>query len=73
MAGVGTPIIGETSTPFRGPSTERTYTLNREEPDLSEDGRITIVDGVRSGRSARAIAAEVGRAVSTVMRELQPR
>ena len=32
MDGVRTPIIGETSTPHLGPSTTRTYTLNREEP-----------------------------------------
>ena len=38
---------------------------------MSEDERITIADGVRAGRSARAIAAELGRAVSTVTRELQ--
>ena len=38
---------------------------------LSEDERITIADGVRAGRSARTIAAELGRAVSTVARELQ--
>ena len=38
---------------------------------LSETERVTIADGVREGRSARSIAAELGRAVSTVSRELQ--
>jgi IS30 family transposase len=37
---------------------------------LSEDERVVIADGVRAGRSARSIAAELGRAVSTVSREL---
>lgn len=37
---------------------------------LSEDERIVIADAVRVGRSARSIAAELGRAVSTVTREL---
>lgn len=37
---------------------------------LSEDERVAIADGVRSGRSARAIAVELGRSVSTVAREL---
>lgn len=38
---------------------------------LSEDERILIADGVRAGRSASSIAAGLGRAVSTVARELQ--
>ncbi len=38
---------------------------------LTESERVTIADGVRDGRSARSIAAELGRAVSTVSRELQ--
>jgi transposase, IS30 family len=38
---------------------------------LAESERVTIADGVREGRSARSIAAELGRAVSTVSRELQ--
>jgi IS30 family transposase len=37
---------------------------------LSEAERVTIADGVRAGRSARSIAGELGRAVSTVAREL---
>lgn len=37
---------------------------------LSEDERIQIADGVRAGRSARTIAAQLGRAVTTVAREL---
>jgi transposase len=37
---------------------------------LGEDERVTIADAVRAGRSARAIAADLGRAVSTVAREL---
>jgi IS30 family transposase len=37
---------------------------------LSEDERIRIADGIRAGRSARTIASELGRAVSTVAREL---
>lgn len=37
---------------------------------LSEDERVTIADGARAGRSSRSIAAELGRAVSTVAREL---
>jgi len=38
---------------------------------LSEDERIVIADGIRAGASARSIAAKLGRAVSTVSRELQ--
>jgi transposase len=38
---------------------------------LTEDERIAIADGVRAGRSARSIAADLGRAVSTVCRELE--
>jgi len=38
---------------------------------LTESERVTIADGVREGRSARSIAAELGRAVSTVSREVQ--
>lgn len=37
---------------------------------LSEGERVAIADGVSAGRSARAIALELGRAVSTVSREL---
>lgn len=37
---------------------------------LSEDERIRIADGIRAGKSARAIASELGRAASTVAREL---
>lgn len=37
---------------------------------LSEVERVAIADGARAGKSARAIAAELGRAVSTVAREL---
>jgi hypothetical protein len=39
MAGVRTAIIGETSTPFQGPSTPERYTLNREEPAMPEGER----------------------------------
>ena len=38
---------------------------------LGEDERVVSADRVREGRSARAIAAELGRAVSTVARELK--
>lgn len=38
---------------------------------LSESERVKIADGVHAGKSARAVAAELGRAVSTVSRELQ--
>ena len=38
---------------------------------LSESERVQIADGAHAGRSARKIAAELGRAVSTVSRELQ--
>ena len=38
---------------------------------LSLEERCVIADGVRAGRSARAIAAELGRAVSTVAREIK--
>lgn len=38
---------------------------------LSVEERIRIADGVRDGRSARAIAADLGRAVSTVAREIK--
>lgn len=37
---------------------------------LSEAERVVIADGHRAGKSARAIAMELGRAVSTVAREL---
>jgi IS30 family transposase len=37
---------------------------------LSEQERVTIADGVRAGRSARSIAAGLGRSPSTVSREL---
>lgn len=37
---------------------------------LSEGERVAIADGTRAGKSARAIAAELGRAASTVSREL---
>lgn len=37
---------------------------------LSEAERVIIADGTRAGKSARAIATELGRAVSTVAREL---
>ncbi|MCU1505003.1 MAG: family transposase, partial [Ilumatobacteraceae bacterium] len=38
---------------------------------LSEDERVVIADAVSLGRSARSIAGELGRAVSTVSRELK--
>ena len=38
---------------------------------LSESERVKIADGVYAGKPARRIAAELGRAVSTVSRELQ--
>ena len=38
---------------------------------LSESERVQIADGAHAGRSAGVIAAELGRAVSTVSRELQ--
>jgi transposase, IS30 family len=37
---------------------------------LSEDERVVIADGVRAGRSARSIAAELDRSSSTVAREI---
>jgi transposase, IS30 family len=37
---------------------------------LSEDERVLIADGVRAGRSARSIAAGLGRCPSTVAREI---
>ena len=37
---------------------------------LSEAERVAIADGIRAGKSARAIAAALGRAASTVAREL---
>jgi transposase, IS30 family len=37
---------------------------------LSEDERITIADGLRSGRSRRSIATELGRSPSTISREV---
>ena len=37
---------------------------------LSVDERITIADGIRAGRSVRMLAAELGRAPSTVSREV---
>lgn len=38
---------------------------------LTETERVKIADGARTDRSARKIASEIGRAVSTVSRELQ--
>lgn len=38
---------------------------------LSEDERVAIADGVRAGRSARSIAAELERSASTVAREIR--
>lgn len=38
---------------------------------LSERERVVIADGVRAGRSARSIATELGRAASTVAREVK--
>jgi len=58
---------GERSfTPPIGALTVRTISARY----LSEDERITIADGVHAGRSLRAIAAELGRAPSTVSREV---
>lgn len=37
---------------------------------LTEDERVTIADGVHAGRTIRAIAADLGRAPSTVSREV---
>lgn len=37
---------------------------------LSDDERIVIADGMRAGRSRRAIAAELGRSPSTISREV---
>ena len=37
---------------------------------LSDQERIVVADGVRAGRSKRAIAVELGRSVSTVCREV---
>ena len=38
---------------------------------LSEGERVVIADGVRAGRSARAIAVQLGRCPSTVAREIK--
>jgi len=38
---------------------------------LSDQERLKIADGVRAGRSGRSIAAELGRSVSTVCREVE--
>jgi transposase, IS30 family len=42
----------------------------RSERYLSPQERVVIADGVQAGRSSRSIARELGRAVSTVCREL---
>jgi IS30 family transposase len=52
------------------PIIDRTPTGVESGRYLSEGERVAIADGVRAGRSARAIALELGRAVSTVSREL---
>lgn len=52
------PVIGR----YRGGAESKRY--------LSEAERVVIADGHRAGKSARTIAAELGRAVSTVAREL---
>lgn len=60
-----------------GLTTRLAPTVSRhEQPEpsprfLSLDERCLIADGVRVGRSARSIAAELGRAVSTVAREIK--
>lgn len=38
---------------------------------LSEDERVVVADGIRAGRSARAIAAELDRSPSTVANEIK--
>lgn len=37
---------------------------------LGEDERVGIADGLRAGRSARSIAAQLGRSPSTIAREI---
>lgn len=56
---VVTPIVGREPAPAQSPR----Y--------LSLDERTIIADGHRAGRSARSIATQLGRAVSTVCRELK--
>jgi len=58
IAVVVEPVVGRYQTP---PESGR-Y--------LSEEERIRIADAVRAGKSARGIAAELGRAASTIAREL---
>jgi len=66
----------------RDPATGRVYTypaivFTREQPEvisaryLSEDERIIIADRHRAGESVRSIAAALGRAPSTISRELR--
>ena len=55
MAGVRTAIIGETSTPFQGPSTPGHYTLNRGEPH--SPARSRTADPVDSGKFVSPAAA----------------
>src|SRR4051812_11434960 len=46
MDGVRTPIIGETTTPFQGPSTTAPYTPNREEPVAGLRPRVLLMTDV---------------------------
>jgi transposase, IS30 family len=84
MLGVGRRTGSKWRNGYRhtDPKTGRVYTYPavtavREQPAavsawyLSEDGRIAIADRHRSGEGARSIAAGLGRAPSTVSRELR--
>jgi IS30 family transposase len=62
VTGSGTRVVEPVIGRFEGRAESDRY--------LSEAERVAIADGTRAGKSARAIAIELGRAVSTVAREL---
>lgn len=66
----GGVIVTETGTRVVEPVVGRYQRAPDSGRYLSEAERVLIADGTRIGKSARAIAAELGRAVSTVAREL---
>lgn len=62
VSGTGTRVVEPVIGRYQGRPDSDRY--------LSEAERVFIADGTRAGKSARAIAAELGRAVSMVAREL---
>jgi IS30 family transposase len=66
----GRVIVRESGTRIVEPVVGRYQRRAESGRYLSEAERVRIADGVRVGKSARTIALELGRAVSTVAREL---